>query len=1158
MKSSAGHQRRWPDEVFVLGAESRDGLIDRAAEVAAFLENAEIVDLKDLAFTLNSEATRPNEELLTIVAASVSELRARLGDAREKLSDPQCRRIRSRGIYFFEQPVGREGKVAFLFPGEAAQYPLMLADVCMQFPEARAWFDLVDRAFIGHARGFLPSELVFPRGAEDNSAADRLWNMDGAVETVFAANQALLTILNRLDVRPHMMAGHSSGDYSALLAAGRVAISGDEQLVQHIRALNAVYEELAALGEIPKASLLAVGTVRPESLTRLIDAHAPDLTVALDNCPQQVVLCGSEVVIDRAARQLASEGAVTERLPFARPYHTPLFASFTDPLRMFFSRLDMAAPAVEVYSCATATPYPDNAQECRDLAVAQWTRPVRFRGTIEAMYEAGARVFVEVGPRGNLTGFVENTLRGRAAVAVATNTRERSGLTQLNHAIGLLRAHGVPVNADFLYARRAPHRLTLNRSGRPEATGRVGDVKLSLRLPRLRLPSSPFAGAAAPATQSEAFPGSSVEGSLRPDASQTASALHLDTSPPTPPAGNHARVMQAYFNTMQEFLRVEREVMQAAFARRPRGSVERAESTVASSQITLPFIDKVISINPGRDAVAVCELTLDEHRFLRDHTLGASVSSFDADLTGLPVLPLAVSIEMVAEAAALLRPGLLVVGVRNLCAHRWIVLDKECLTLRMTAASGAMPNEVRVQMYEDSAEQGAAPGAAGCLVEATVIFDSRYQAEQRAERFPLSDESASKWRVGEMYGRSGMFHGPAFQLVESIDRSGRDGSEATFVGRAADGWFRRTSSPAFLLDPMVLDAMGQVVGYWVGDRFERGLSVFPVRLDRLEVRSAALASGDKARCRVRVTHVDDDVIRSDIDVVGADGTLMSRMIQWEDRRLDLPRRFYDFRIAPHEVVLSDEWPDALARLTIAGASSACRFTLPRPLLEGHGGIWLRVIAHLVLGREERRQWQQLSAAPLQRRLQWLAGRIAAKDALRVLFKQRFGLLRPADIEIYSDQNGRPRVRGPWLDAGSHAPHVTIAHSGDDALAIAIDGAACDGIGVDIERVGRVGDVIGHAAFTSDESRWLRAIDDTERPEWATRLWCAKEAVGKALGCGMPNGGRDLEVCDFDRGRGVLSLSLRGSLERERSDLAGRPIVACTTSEGSVVTAAAVV
>jgi phosphopantetheine--protein transferase-like protein len=215
------------------------------------------------------------------------------------------------------------------------------------------------------------------------------------------------------------------------------------------------------------------------------------------------------------------------------------------------------------------------------------------------------------------------------------------------------------------------------------------------------------------------------------------------------------------------------------------------------------------------------------------------------------------------------------------------------------------------------------------------------------------------------------------------------------------------------------------------------------------------------------------------------------------------------------------------------------------------------MAHLVLAREERREWQQLSGAPLERRLDWLAGRIAAKDAVRLLLRPTLGLLRPADIEIHFDQTHRPRARGPWLGAGT-PPHVTIAHSGGEALAIAIDGEACAGIGVDIERVGRVGEIVRDAALTDQECRWVAAIDEGERPEWTTRFWCAKEAAGKALGCGLPNGGQDLEVCDVDRDRGLLALSLRGALERERADLSGRPIVARTTSEGAMVTAAAVV
>jgi phosphopantetheine--protein transferase-like protein len=228
------------------------------------------------------------------------------------------------------------------------------------------------------------------------------------------------------------------------------------------------------------------------------------------------------------------------------------------------------------------------------------------------------------------------------------------------------------------------------------------------------------------------------------------------------------------------------------------------------------------------------------------------------------------------------------------------------------------------------------------------------------------------------------------------------------------------------------------------------------------------------------------------------------------------------------------------------------------VLEAHGGIWLRVLALLVLGREERGEWQRLSTAPVPRRLDWLAGRIVAKEAVRLLLTPQLGLLRLGDIEIYADPKGRPLVRGPWMEAGGCAPHVTIAHSGGEALAIAIDGKTCAGIGVDLEQVGRVGEVVRRSALTEWEDRWLDAVEENARAEWATRLWCAKEAVSKALGYGLTNGGRELEVCYIDRGRGVLTLAFGGSLEERRFNRLERQILARTTCDGSVVTGVAVV
>ncbi len=978
------HSSRWETEVFIFQASSRSELLQSASTLANS-PGIESAELKNVALTLHTQEQRAVR--LAIVASSVEELRLHVEHACRKLADPACRRIRdARGIYYFEDPLAVNGRIAFLFPGEGAQYSHMLADVCMHFPEARAWFDLMDRAFFDHPRGYLPSELVFPAAKTTAAEEGRMWDMDGAVETVFAANQGLFSILKQLGIRPDMIAGHSSGDYSALLAAGCIGSEGEEEVLKIIRDLNAVYEGFAANGNVPKATLLAVSAVQRDVLDRIVSARPGAITVALDNCPQQIVLCGDEAAINRAAALLHNEGAITEPLPFARPYHTPLFTAFSSRLREFFRDIRIASPVVDVYSCATAARYPSDPDHLREIAVEQWTRPVRFRETIEAMYDAGARVFVEVGPRGNLTGFVENILRGRPAVAVPMNTTQRTGIAQLNHAIAILAAHGVRYNAAGMYRWRGARGVAL--TGQEEKGKRAATIELALRLPRLQLSAADRPTRTAP-------PASSAPGAQ---------------------PGPRARAMEAYLGTMEQFLGVERQVMRAALGR----SAEIAAPDAGSEQRP-PFVDYVVSLDPGKAVVATCELDLQRHRFMRDHTLGGAVSAWDPDLTGLPVVPLAVSVEMLAEVASLIRPGLVATALREVRAHRWIVMESERLTLRFsaTALSGC---EVRVEMSEDDGT-GDRPAA----VEAVVEFADRRLPTVRAGESPLKHDRRSKWPEGDMYGHTGMFHGPSFQLVIRMDRSAEDGAEATFAGRDYRSWIRNCPRAGFLLDPAVLDAMGQVVGYWVGDRFETGLSVFPFRLERLDF-FLSLPAGAEARCRVRVTHADDDWIRSNIDVVAENGAVMARMLQWEDRRLDLPRRIYDFRIAPHTVMLSDEESDARR-------GRACRFQIPRSVLQAHGAIWLRVLAFLVLSGAERRQWRKVLAESMDAALDWLAVRIVAKDAVRLLLAPQRSGLYPADIEIHGD-GGDYLVRGPWNDGNDDMPAISVTRSGQGVAAVA--------------------------------------------------------------------------------------------------------------------------
>ena len=221
----------------------------------------------------------------------------------------------------------------------------MLRDLAMHFPEVRSWFDRIDNAFAGHLRAFRPSQMIFPPpgGSDGRAGMAALWRMDVGPEAIFAANQAALAFLRLIGVAPDAIIGHSTGEYSALIAAG--AQQFDEATIgADILALNGYYESLNDAGEIAKGTLIALAGTTTEALQPLLDAR-PDLYLAMDNCPQQQVVCAlSQETADWLEDKLNGMSVLSARLPFDRAYHTPAFQSFCDGLHPFFERLAIRAP----------------------------------------------------------------------------------------------------------------------------------------------------------------------------------------------------------------------------------------------------------------------------------------------------------------------------------------------------------------------------------------------------------------------------------------------------------------------------------------------------------------------------------------------------------------------------------------------------------------------------------------------------------------------------------------------------------------------------------------------------------------------------------------------------------------------------------------------
>ena len=581
---------RWETEVFIIQEQSRQSLINAVKQILQLLSDSSEIELKDLAYSLNCPLNGSNCRL-AVVADSLNDLEKKLIYSRRRLEDPNCRKIKDRsGIYYFEEPLSCEGSLAFLFPGEGSQYVNMLADLCLYFPEVRIPFDLADRVFLEQGRDMLPSHLLFRPNSNKELSNDehqnKLWEINLAVASVFTGDYALWTLIDRLEIRPQAVAGHSSGEFAALIASGGVAVENNDELIKIGRDLIDLYTSLQKSDF--DVRLMTVGVFDPAIVTSAIEAENEDLHIAMDNCPHQVILCGSEPAIERAYGHLKNKGAICSLLPYDRPYHTPLYGQVSDQFLQFFKNRSIATPHTTLYSCATTRPYPAKPSEVRQLAVDQWSRTVRFRETIEAMYEEGVRIFVEVGPRGNLTSFVDDILAKRRYLAVPSNLHNRSGITQINHMIGLLAAHGVSMRLDYLYEKRSPKRVSMEKSEpSSQQTEKLGvAVRLTPEVPKIKI-NSDSKNIQSPGTRRSLKKNPTTGGGdiLRPgpkraagketqhqedfqDYSKQLLNKALEVARNFEPAGSshpqelsRSKVMQEYFNTMDNFLNIQQEIM---------------------------------------------------------------------------------------------------------------------------------------------------------------------------------------------------------------------------------------------------------------------------------------------------------------------------------------------------------------------------------------------------------------------------------------------------------------------------------------------------------------------------------------------------------------------------------------------------------------------
>ena len=280
--------------------------------------------------------------------------------------------------------MARDLQAALLFPGQGSQSADMRETVERQCP------DLLEIAF----------EEVGPDLFERAADGTR-W----AQPAIYCA---ALAGARELGVDAGVMAGHSLGEITALVAADAI---GAEDGLRLVAARGRLMQEAAEeTGDGGMTAVRARGDNR-EAIAEV--AAEADVSIANDNAPDQLVLSGSVGALDRAEELLDERGIRPKRLPVAGAFHSPLMLPAVDPFREVVEAIEISEPRVPVYSCVTAEPFDD----IRERLVEALTHPVRWLDVVRALEARGVTEFVETGPGRVLTNLVKKSLAKESAGA---------------------------------------------------------------------------------------------------------------------------------------------------------------------------------------------------------------------------------------------------------------------------------------------------------------------------------------------------------------------------------------------------------------------------------------------------------------------------------------------------------------------------------------------------------------------------------------------------------------------------------------------------------------------------------------------------------------------------------------------------------------------
>ncbi|NSM25112.1 SDR family NAD(P)-dependent oxidoreductase [Shewanella sp. ZOR0012] len=310
--------------------------------------------------------------------------------------------------------VNEQTKVAALFAGQGSQYLNMGLEIANNFPELRRHIHASDKVFSDRGEVAL-SSVLYPIPAFDDESRkaqeSALTNTLYAQSAIGALSMAQYALFTQAGFAPDMLAGHSFGELSALCAAG--VISMDDYIKLAFERGQAMAQSPQDANSSRDAGVMYAVILKQKQDIEAINgclAQFEGVKVANYNSPTQLVIAGASAATQQAAKAISELGFKAIALPVSGAFHTPLVAHAQKPFSEAIDKAQFNTPKIALYANGTGQLHPTDANAIKAAFKDHMLQSVHFSEQLEAMYAAGARVFVEFGPKNILQKLAENTL----------------------------------------------------------------------------------------------------------------------------------------------------------------------------------------------------------------------------------------------------------------------------------------------------------------------------------------------------------------------------------------------------------------------------------------------------------------------------------------------------------------------------------------------------------------------------------------------------------------------------------------------------------------------------------------------------------------------------------------------------------------------------